>query len=250
MISGFANSRPSIGTSGGLPPVVVMPHIPRTGGTSLRLHAKTHLKPDGALVDLSAKTIREEEASGATPWHLRPKQERQNARFIIGHRVFEKDIKSGLAGRQIHYVTCLRDPAARWVSNYNFNIGRGWIESGTDFFSFYEKNKNRNSLCLFLWNQFYEKPPASNDAMLAFLIEELETFALVGVQEHYDYFARSICEFLGMPPLSKRYSASGDKHPITQMVTDDIRKRVLLDCEADYVLYNHFAQKSVEQGAN
>lgn len=224
-------------------PVYVMSHIPKTGGTSLRRHVEAHLTGTGEFVDMSASNKRREAAEGIAPWHQRSAAECEKARMIIGHRAFRPEIEAALPGRDIRYLTCLRDPAARWVSNYNFNYGRGHIDQGMDFFAFYERDHNPNIMCQFLWGQFLQRQPTDNATMLACLIEELEQFAFVGILEAYDQFAAFVSDSLGLPPLTKRYTVSGLHHPITQQVTPEIQDRIRDECDTDYTLYNHFAAR-------
>lgn len=226
------------------PPVLIIPHIAKTGGTSVREHAIRHLTMHETFIHLGPWGIKQARRLGLQDWQDRPEQERLKARLVMGHGVTLRGTAQALPNARLSYATCLRDPAARWVSDFNFNKRKTGSLSKTDtFWDFYGRYSNPNFLCTFLWHEFMQQPYAGNQTMLDGVTDLLETFAFVGTTETYESFAQFVCGFLNLPAIEKKYNVSGVDHEKIQMVTRDIEERLRDDCRFDYALYDRFASR-------
>lgn len=140
--------------SGAVAMVLVIPHIPKTGGQTLRSHFHEHLVHDEDFIHAGPWGDNVSSDAGMTPWIDRPGAVVRAPRVVMGHGVTQHSIQTKLIGHEIVYATCLRDPADRWVSGYNFLRGTGGISEEVSFLQYVKDSKNDDYMINFLRKVF------------------------------------------------------------------------------------------------
>lgn len=224
---------------------LVIPHIPKTGGTSLRRHFDEHLEFNRTFIHQGPWGENRVASDGGTLWTNMPSDEQKEAEVIIGHKVKKDQVLSSLSGNRLLYATCIREPAERWVSDYNFQRGINTISESKSFWEFYFQYSNRNTQVNFLWNQFLGNKYTSNHDMLNHVIEELANFDCVGIMERYQPFLDQITDWLHLPRITQKFNVTGISHDRILTVDDEIRNKIKEDCEFDYKLYYWARDKAV-----
>jgi len=95
-------------------PLLVFVHLRKTAGTTLSYVMWRQFRR-GAAIDLNAATV---EAANRT-WNAMTAEQRARVRCIRGHLPFGADL---FAPRAVEFLTVLRDPVERVISEYFFNL--------------------------------------------------------------------------------------------------------------------------------
>jgi len=221
---------------------LIIPHIPKTGGQSLRAHFDEHLLFNETFIHLGPWGDQMCRKRGLIPWREKSPAERSKARVIIGHDVHQPEIFDLLPPETCAFTTIFRDPAERWLSAYNYLVAQNHFEEETSFAEFWH-SENHNYQVAFIWNVVLKQPLTDPETMLKGCIGALGKFEAVGILERYDNFTRWVCERLGLPPLTRHDNRSGIGFPKSATLTDDMRAEIRDTCAFDYRLYE-WAQKS------
>lgn len=113
--------------------VLVIPHIPKTGGQTLRYHFDEHLQHDSLFIHAGPWGDLQSRNDGKEPWINRTNDFGIVPHVILGHYFEKQKISYKLKGQGLSYATCLRDPADRWESSYNFQRANGTVSSECSF---------------------------------------------------------------------------------------------------------------------
>ena len=120
-------------------PLIVLVHIPKTGGTSLRVAAEHYFGPKRMLYDygtgarLTSDLVREWVYEKKDLERFAHEVDRQGIRFLSGH--FHQE-KYGDAMPHARFVSWIREPAARlWSAYRHFSMHLGFEGSFQDFYS-------------------------------------------------------------------------------------------------------------------
>lgn len=184
--------------------VIVFTHVPKTGGTTL-----DHIFGTVAAVTgkkwrrLSMKSVADR------PWHERnqrilnfetlPRIELA-ADYLTGH--FQFGIHRGL-GRAALYVTLLRNPVTRLLSNVRFGIdNKKWShESSID--AIFESKRLVDNIQTRQLAGIADRDIPCTDKTLAVAGENLrQHYAVVGVTERFDETLRALITLLGWPDIA------------------------------------------------
>ena len=223
-------------------------HIPKTAGTSLRLHLKKSFSRDEVLFlyqDQYPGLDNKEHAVRLID-NLSSDQ-KDKIKVIIGHGVYY-GIDQLFPNRQVRYITFFRHPAARIVSRYNFS--RMLLEHGhadkkvsdvvkdgkvLDFWSFVaEAQFCHNSLLTFLIRHNIGSGKVPLDQCLQDIKKILEQFYFIGLTEKSDEDFLFLAQQLGLGPsilnanVSKKFF---NQSPLA------LRERLRVGNEIDYEIY-------------
>lgn len=116
-------------------------HVPKTGGTTIIRHLRTHLAWDREFVHLGTWGNNFREQHDRIPFEERPPEQRNLTRVLAGHQA-----RFGihrLVDRDPRYFTVLREPADRIVSAYNFRMTQDHADISFDeWYADYPRNNS------------------------------------------------------------------------------------------------------------
>lgn len=227
-------------------------HVPKTGGSTINRHLRTHLEFDNEFVHLGAWGNSFREANDLPPWRERTGVERARARVLAGHEVTVGD-HDQVPGAEARYLTILRDPADRILSAYNFQMHQQ--QTYEPFWEWYESYP-RNNAYKWLKRAFGlegDLPPSA-------VMERLDRLWFVGVTEHLDDDLPHLFHKIGVPQRwvdQRRTLAESDddavptaqRGPMVRYLgnvvgrqlemTDELRERLWDLNKRDLKLYRH-----------
>lgn len=214
--------------------ILIIPHIPKTGGHSLRFHFDEHLESNERIYE---DPLPWPGTQNFKTWLQKPKSERTFPKVIMGHTIAKQEILMNTQDQRPVFATCLRDPAERWVSHYNFEIGKGPISEDISFWEFFDDVGNSNAIQHYLWHSFLRKEEASEDEMYRLVKKELMDFDYVGVLDQFDSYAGWITDNLSIPQVKIRRNVTGKDFSRIFSLDEETRKRLYELCPYDYELY-------------
>ena len=186
-------------------PVDFLPHMPRTGGTTIAAHLKAHL---GDRICAAVRPTRWRCSAGAAV-RLDDAPDFRHVRAVTGHYL-GRSLEQRFPGREIRRTLLLRDPIGFHVSNYNylmmFSLSRGGPTC--DFERHLHIQPRDLAPLLLLWH-WLEMPLrtilATGDARkYALLNESLAGFWFVGSYEDGDRLLAAVAADLGIPTRAAR----------------------------------------------
>ncbi|ANP46812.1 hypothetical protein ATE48_13265 [Candidatus Viadribacter manganicus] len=170
-------------------------------------------------------------------------EERAKARVILGHyaSVFTKDLVPG--PRVVKYCGVLRDPAARVVSHYNFNVEDKWVRAGNGVpeWSWWYRGQKRNFVCRWIKENFLKENTndVADEQMFDDVTRLLSSFWLLGLTEDYETFSDMLCADVGVVATGGvRSNVAGEHYPRRAVVTPEIAEQVYRDHPVDKALYD------------
>jgi len=98
-------------------------HIPKTGGTTFRIHLQDKLIDQLEFIHLANKGNKWAEKMNKPAFHLRSIEDRNKAKVILGHLV-DYETKSLFLEKIIHEIVFFRDPFDWEISRYNQMMNR------------------------------------------------------------------------------------------------------------------------------
>ncbi len=204
-------------------------HVPKTGGQTIRNHLARTLERDLDFIHLG-KWDREEPLSTEDVAALSPAQ-RDRLRSVSGHPV-SRDLIPLFPSRTIREVVFLREPAARFVSHYNFNCTmRERRGEQAPLFEEFQAKMDANLMTTMLLDRLgLPNSPRGFSLLLA----ELAKMWMVATDDSLDVLAPHLFSALGLDPrLPLRSNVTGhsiERHisPTPQLV-DEIRSEARLD---------------------
>lgn len=151
-------------------------------------------------------------------------------------------------GGEWHFITVLRHPVSKWFSQYFFNRNKisDHFKIEADLESCVESEEGialGSDYVRKLTQGFHGTEAASKEAVTQ-AIENLKKFALVGVLERLDVFARDFRRLFG----AKLFLEKKNRNPVSrkkqrQETTEEIRKRVEEICQPDMEVYQWAVQR-------
>lgn len=221
--------------------VLVIPHIPKTGGQTLRHIFNEQLTHNSDFIHLGPWGNKLSTEAGLAPWQQRQADERGKARVIFGHFVRKNEIEALLPNHTLNYATCLRQPADRWISEYNFKIAAGTIDRDTDFWSFFNAFENPNEQVTFLYHHYLQRPVTNIELMAEIALSELSRFTYVGLLDHYREYMEWICQFLDIAPDPVKKNVTGIDFDCVRTLSREEKQKINERCQYDMLLYDHVA---------
>jgi len=229
----------------GIPRLVFL-HLPRTGGTAL---AKDVLFPNfprssWCHVNYGRDLEPVDGADDPLRW---TESRRGRVRLLAGH--MPVDFARHFPG-QSEYVTLLRDPIARTISDYYHcreNPTNPAHEAARkhSLIEFVERGRGLTHNCYAHWlsNAVYGTVYETDDEMLEAARKNLRTFTFVGITELFDASVRRICERYDLTPHQLSRRNRNDATPRGSDVSAAARRVIRRYNELDQVLYEEFPMR-------
>lgn len=100
-------------------PIVIIYHIPKTGGVSIISYCQSHLQEDHSFYHSSRESRRRLELLGLPAIESRSPEDLLNLQLIIGHDL-SYETRNYFPNRECRFSTTLREPISRITSNLNY----------------------------------------------------------------------------------------------------------------------------------
>ena len=235
-------------------------HVPRAGGSSVTsamryFYLSSYFYLNAVTSDKGCKLLKKYQSTQlrltglAYPYrqHLGVYAMGRGTRFISGHIPFHQAIWEKFHS-QYYYVTLLRHPVDRFISNYFFDryAKDNFFKVDMDLSSFLSTQRAINwgkaYIDYFSGKNFNE---AGNEAeQIEAAKENLRKFDVVGLLEEKEKFHNALSQLLGikMLKLALRFKHVNKNPAPSQDVSSDQRKIIEKICEPDIEIYE-FARK-------
>ena len=236
-------------------------HMPKCGGTSISeaMYGTVPLGRGVAVIDAVATRraaamlhfdrddsllCHEDLAEGAKVFDLREALLLQHmawgASLIHGHVLYSPKARTHF-GDKYRYVTLLRDPVARMLSNYRMMAGRGGITG--DFDSYLASPVARSHAQVYLRYLSGQTVIADADLprLLALAQSRLADFAVVGFLDDLPAFQRRYRAVFGVSLRINSYNQGAGRQPD---LTAEQAARVRALCAADQAIHDLARQDS------
>lgn len=220
----------------------IFSHIPKTAGTSLKVHFEKHLENENEFIHFANVGFNVAQRNGLNPYYERPEALRSRAKVILGHKVNFKT-KMLVEANEVEEIVIFRDPVAWEVSRFNQHANRLYKREGmTIDFNFWlnEVNKTHSQFDWFLSNYLQMGQSISKLNRVAkenLLFYTLSNFKHVLFLDNLNEKIRPIFNQLGISNLKSHENAVGkDK---TQFFKDNNENQKLLTalCKNEILLY-------------
>lgn len=223
--------------------LIVYHHIPKCAGMSVFKHLNAHLTWNDELVHLDARAERDVNATGAVPFAHKDGRELKRIEVLFGHDVSMKSLER-LPNRRPLMMTCLRDPASRMVSHYNWEMHQRELagEPIPDFASWYAR-QDRNWMTRWLGLKWLGLDVDALPEAVLFrkVVDTLRGFWLVCTTEDFDSAMRVLTDKLDLPPIATVSNRAGETYSKRFSLTDEWRRKISSQHPLDAELYAHFA---------
>ena len=213
-------------------------HVPKCAGMSMFHHLNAHLSWNDELVHLDGRARADVLAAGVVPFEWKDERELARIEVLFGHDVSLASA-GRLAGREVWWVTCLRDPVARMVSHYNWEMHqRDLAGRGIPTFDDWAAAQGKNWMTRWLGRVVlgWDVNGVEDRAIYERVAATLETFWILGMTEDYSEATRPVTEFLGLPAIGKMTNVAGEAYPKRAEVTPEITDRMRADQALDFEL--------------
>lgn len=222
----FAGVVPNLDVSRRL---VIFTHVPKTGGTTL-----DHIFGAAAAVTGKKKRRLRMKSTASGPRHARdqhlldfetvPQEELTGADYLTGH--FQFGIHRRLQ-RQFLYVTLVRDPVARLLSNIRFGIDHGKWSRDTPIESIFAAGRLIDNIqTRQLAGVANREAPCTAETLTAARDNLRRHYAVAGVTERFDETLRTLITLLGWPDI-----AYTDRQVSTTAANPELEARVRIAAE-------------------
>lgn len=231
-------------------------HLPKCGGTSLSegLYALVPLQEKIGILDSAsirrALTIYHGGPDDPRPYHDEGEHAAEVAKFreqlvimhmahratlIHGHFLFSQKAHNQFGDRYA-FVTIMRHPVARTISNYRMAHANGVFDG--DFDAFLSSGMGRR-MALHNLRYFAGKAdvaPEEEAELLQVAKDNMAKFAVVGFIEEQDEFLAKFSDIFGAKPQIGHYNKAKDRD--VSLTGDEMRRLEAL-CASDVELYDH-----------
>lgn len=194
-------------------PVIIFTHIPKTAGTSFRVHFQKHLKDQVEFIHLANKGLKWAREGGIKNFYERSIPERNETQVILGHQVNYKT-KELIPQKQTKEVVFFRNPFNWEISRYNQNqnarVKRG--EPALDFPAWLKSDKTHSQFDWFIANYLclkgsvFNLPQRSKEHLLWYTLHQ---FDYVCFTSQVDSFAEVVCSHLNIDTHMKKENVVG-----------------------------------------
>jgi hypothetical protein len=226
--------------------LLVLVHIPKTAGTSLRAELAQLLAPD--------VNIEVDYADASRDYHERLDEavaefldfvRGHPVRFASGHIMARHVLRIRSENPDARFVTFVRDPVARLISDYRYQRSPRHPQhlefraSVPDLDTYLQLRGERNKMAQHL---------VSPSVLLAADPEEcveyvMRTYSFVGVQEMYDLSFRTLTALIGNPAWPRLRENVNADVSTEQKIEPELKERIRRANPLDCAIYDYFAPR-------
>jgi hypothetical protein len=175
-------------------------------------------------------------------------------RFVTGHVPCRPGLVEAFQG-EWHFVTVLRDPVERWVSEYVYNTEKGsdWARNHLSIEDYLGSPEARVTATSFLryFSDIPEDLPEDPGAFVDQAVENLSRFAVVGCVEDMDGFNRAFRNRFGAILSIPRRNVTPDRSMKDRIRGDAASMdRIRQLCAGDSEIYRRALADSGAQGGD
>jgi hypothetical protein len=237
-------------------------HIPKCGGISIKnsitslYGLRSYLSP-GHVFHLDAAAS----VKSATKVEMDLSDYRKNllhyalsskAKFISGHFPLGEDVLNTY-GDNWEFITMLRDPVKRWISNFyynkfNKNPNHVWRieETLEEFIHTKSAVAYGNNYVNQILGRPYNSGDVTNDDVQK-AIQLLEQFSVVGILEEMEKFTEHFKNKFGVKLKLAKENSSPVKDIERPEVSNETMAAIQKLCEPNLAIYSHFSSKLQKQ---
>lgn len=246
----------SLRTVSGLRQPCVFMHVPKCGGTSVSeaLYATVPLHRKIGILDSPsirrALAIQHADRDDLSFHDEGPHAEEisafreslllmhmcHRATLIHGHFLFSERAWRHF-GQTYRYVTILRDPVARTISNYRMDKRTGAFAGDFDDYLASDYGRRQALHKLRYFSGMATVAPGQEPEAMERALRNMARFSLIGFLDDLPGFARGFAALFGVRPWIPHYNAAGGDKPLD--MTEAQRARLLALCAPDIDLFAH-----------
>ncbi len=206
--------------------VYLFQHVPKTAGMSVFHHCNDLLRWNDELVHLDGRADSEVRRLGLPHFSEMDSRELGRIRLVFGHDVTHHTGER-LGGREIRWVTCLRDPAERLVSHFNWEMAqRDQAGQTIETPGTWLVKQRKNWITHWLHDALVGGRAASDEAAFESVSAALDRFWLVADTEHFTAAMKRLTDALDLPPISRRTNVAGETYARRWSLTAEWRDRL------------------------
>jgi len=219
--------------SGRLNHPCVFMHVPKCGGTSISeaLYATVPMHRRVGVIDANATRIatallhadakeqflyHDDLPNGVEVYKLRESQLLMHmawqTELIHGHVLFSEQAYRHF-GDKYHYITLLREPVERTVSNFLGSARGGMIENDLNQYLHSEIFRTHGLSMLRYFSGMHPIEPEEEQKALMLAKANMALFSIIGFLDNLDAFTQQFSTLFGRRPKIYRYNQSNTQHP-------------------------------------
>ncbi|MEZ5471431.1 MAG: hypothetical protein R3E90_06600 [Marinicella sp.] len=220
----------------------IFSHIPKTAGTSLKVHFQNHLINEIEFIHFANVGFNSAKKNGLKPFDQRSEESRAKAKVILGHKVNYKT-KMLVKNNEVDEVVIFRDPIAWEISRFNQHANRLYKQNKRiiDFkYWLSNVNKTHSQFAWFLANYLLLGSSVSKlnkQALENLLFYTLSNFKHVLFLDNMNEQISPVYYQLGISS-HPGYENSVGKHKIQYFENTTDNQRLLQNiCEPEIIIY-------------
>ncbi|MGJ8662025.1 MAG: hypothetical protein ACSHWU_00175 [Marinicella sp.] len=223
--------------------ILIISHIPKTAGTSIRIHLQKHMNDQVDFIHLANKGHKWAAEKGLKPFPERTAEQRNQAKVIFGHQV-NYQTKHLVSHKKPVEIVYFRDPIKWEISRFNqYNNHMVNINEKTVSFASWinEVEKVHSQFDWFIANYLYlkgELKKLSAQAKQHLLWSTLDQFDFVLFTESFDQSSQILFDRLKVPKHAEKANVVGLHKKNYFSFTEQEENMINELCKDEVVLYN------------